>query len=283
MVLIHDSDAFLNSDRLLSQHQAAISLLQGKLDRPGLTDFKWLDLSCGKGQIIANLEQNIGDVERSKIVYSGYDIIEEHLSITLKKAETLNFKSADGKVGDISDFPNLFPIDDKYDFITLTNSIHEFSPLLIPNILIECTIRLSSTGILFIYDMETLPSLELGAITWTREEIHELLKSFIKNLEILNYTPTPGRWTHSANYGWSIQIIREYINVNNEELIQRKDKAIELIMNDVISILQRKLDECEMTLESITKHGAETEEEEKLKQKLLYDFWSLNRIKEIKQ
>jgi|GEM_PF-1706096 len=283
MAIINDSDAYLNKDRLLAQHQAALSLLQGKLERPGLTDLIWLDLGCGKGQIIVNLEHNIGDEARTKISYSAFDIIEEHLSITLKKAESLKFKSSNGKIGDISDFPNLFPVENKYDFITLTNSIHEFSPLLIPDILFESIIRLSSTGLLFVYDMESLPSLELGAITWTREEIHELLKSFFKNFNIQDYNPTPGRWNHSSCFGWNIQLSREYINISDEELTIRKAEAIELTKKDIVTILKRKLDECEKSLESITKHGAETDEEEKSKQKLLYDFWSLNRIKEIKQ
>ena len=36
MAVINDSDAYLNKDRLLAQHQAALSLLQGRLDRPGI-------------------------------------------------------------------------------------------------------------------------------------------------------------------------------------------------------------------------------------------------------
>lgn len=283
MALINDSDAYLKKDRLLAQHQAALSLLQGKLDRPGLIDLNWLDLGCGKGQIIVNLEHNIGDEARTKISYFAFDIVEDHLSITLKKAESLKFKKSMGKVGDISDFPNLFISEEKYDFITLTNSIHEFSPLLIPGIIYESIIRLSPTGLLFVYDMESLPSLELGAITWTREEIQELIKSFLKNFDITGYSPTPGRWNHSSCFGWNIQISKEYINISNEELIKKRDKAIELTQQDIITILKRKLDECEKSLESITKHGAETDEEEKSKQKLLYDFWALNRVTEIKQ
>jgi SAM-dependent methyltransferase len=282
MPIINDSDAYLNKDRLLAQHQAALSLLQGKLDKPGLTDLNWLDLGCGKGQIIVNLEHNIGDDARTKITYSAFDIIEEHLNITLKKADSLKFKSSSGKIGDISDFHNLFDNKIKFDFITLTNSIHEFSPLFIADILFESILRLSSTGLLFVYDMESLPSLELGAITWTREEVHEFLKSFFTHFGIQDYLPTPGRWHHSTCFGWNIQINKEYINLTDAELLEKKANSIVAIKQDISKILKRKLDECEKSLESITKHGAETDEEEKSKQKLLYDFWALNRIKEIK-
>ena len=72
-------------------------------------------------------------------------------------------------------------------------------------------------------------------------------------------------------------------NLTEEDFIEKRIKAIAEIKIDIITILKRKLEECEKSLESITKHGAETDEEEKSKQKLLYDFWSLNRIKEIKQ
>lgn len=281
MSAINDSDAYMDKGRLLAQHQAALSLLQGKLDKPGLTDLTWLDLGCGKGQIIINLEDNIGEEARSKISYSAFDIKDNFLSITTKKAETLKFKNVNGKIGDISDFQNLFSNEPQFDFITLTNSIHEFSPLLIPQILYDAIIRLTPTGLLFVYDMESLPSLELGAITWTREEIHELLKSFFKNFGIPEYNPTPGKWQHSSCYGWNIQINREYINLSNEEFLVLKDKAIPQIKADTVEILKRKLSECEKALESLTIHGAQTEQEEKLKPKYLFDFWALNRIKEL--
>lgn len=283
MAAIKDSDAYLNKERLLAQHQAALSILQGRLDNPKLTDFQWLDLGCGKGQIIVNLEYNIGDSARTKISYSAFDIKEEHLSITLKKAESLKFKSLNGKVGDISDFPRLFALQTKFDFITLTNSIHEFSPLIIPELLFQAIIRLTPTGLLFLYDMESLPSLELGAITWTREEIHELSNCFLKNIGVTDYFPTPGKWHHSSCDGWNLQISREYINFEDATLLKIQSEAIPKTKQNILTILRRKLHECERSLESITRHGAETDDEEKLKQKLLYDFWALNRIKEIHQ
>lgn len=282
MAIIKDSEAYLNKERLLAQHQAALSILQGKLDNPKVSDFSWLDLGCGKGQIIINLEYNIGDTARAKVSYSAFDIKEEHLSITLKKAETLKFKVASGKVGDILDFPKLFELNNKFDFITLTNSIHEFSPFVIPHILFECLIRLTTNGLLFVYDMESLPSLELGAVTWTREEIHELSNAFLINLGIKDYFPTPGKWRHSSCDGWNLQINRDYISISDEDLLKIKDEAIEKTKIQIVDILKRKLSECEKSLESITMYRAETEDEDKLKQKLLYDFWSLTRIKEIK-
>lgn len=282
MSAINDSDAVLEKERLFAQHQAALTILQGLIDVPGLTSFEWLDVGCGKGQLIVNLDDNLGGDSRKKISYNGFDIKDDFLSIAIRKAESLGLKNSKGQVGDIGNFATLHNTKQKFDFITITNSIHEFSPLEIPIILFECIIRLNDNGILFIYDMESLPFQELGALTWTREEIHEVLKAFLKEIGT-EYNPTPGKWKHKSCNGWNIQLNRSHFKINNEILIEHKAKIIENTQKQVLSTLSQKLEKCKTSLESITKYGTETEEEEKLKQKHLYDFWAINRIKELKK
>lgn len=282
MAVIKDSDAVLEKERLFAQHQAALTLLQGLIDNPKVESFDWLDIGCGKGQIIVNLEDNLGIESRNKICYSGFDIKEEFLNITLRKAETLKLKHSGGQIGDISNFGNLHPVENKFDFITLTNSIHEFHPLQIPTVLFDCLLRLKSEGLAFFYDMEHLPFQELGAIAWTRDEIHEVLKDFLKNIGT-DYAPTPGKWKHKTTNGWNIQINKAHIKVSDEDLISRKEEIIKATEVQVLKTLQTKLENCETSLESITKYGTETEDEESLKERLLHDFWSLNRIKEVRK
>ena len=52
MSIIGDSSAVLEFARMLPQHQAAITLLSSLLQNPQVDKFYWLDLACGKGQII---------------------------------------------------------------------------------------------------------------------------------------------------------------------------------------------------------------------------------------
>jgi hypothetical protein len=61
MTKLRDSKAILDTERLLTQHQAIITIIQGLLGNPALTEYKWLDLACGKGQIISQLDINISD------------------------------------------------------------------------------------------------------------------------------------------------------------------------------------------------------------------------------
>jgi ubiquinone/menaquinone biosynthesis C-methylase UbiE len=46
---------------MLTQHQAALTLLQRLLADPGVSQLNWLDLACGKGQIITHLDENLVD------------------------------------------------------------------------------------------------------------------------------------------------------------------------------------------------------------------------------
>lgn len=282
MSVIADSDAVLEKERLFAQHQAALTILQGLIDVPNLTTFEWLDIGCGKGQIIVNLDENLSEESRKKISYNAFDIKEDFLSIALRKAERLNLKSSNGQVGDISNFAALHPEENQFDFITITNSIHELHPLEIPIVLVECILRLKENGILFIYDMEALPFKELGAVTWTREEIHEVLKTLLKKIGT-EYSPTPGKWKHKSCNGWNIQLNRSHFNVDNSSINDSKESIIKESQDQVILTLRSKLEKCTESLESITKYGAETDEEENLKISNLFDFWAINRINEIKE
>ncbi len=278
MPTIADSSAFLDSRRLLSQHQAALTIMQGMLDNPILDALTWLDLCCGKGQIIINLEENLSQESRSKIEYSAYDLKDEYLQSTIKKAETLGFKQCKGKSGDISDFPVLHPSKEKFDFISLTNSLHEFDPKFIPQFLIESILRLSEDGILFLYDMEHLPSYELGAVTWSFEEIQEIT-SFLLNLcGVSNgYVPRAGKWRHKNVTAWNSQIQKKYIGVTDNQIIELLPSAILNGKAKIKEILQRKLELTKKGLEVLTNYGASNQEEEEKKLKLLHDFWALNR------
>ena len=77
---IADSSAEFTK-KVFAQHQAAITLLGQLLVDPAVSQVDWLDLGCGKGQILAQLEHNIPEKEvRAKIGYCGYDLENKHKS-----------------------------------------------------------------------------------------------------------------------------------------------------------------------------------------------------------
>ena len=77
--------------RLFGQHQAVLTILQGILDDPNLGEYHWLDLACGKGQIISQAEKNLSVTARAKILYFGYDVDNESLKVAEKKARRCIF------------------------------------------------------------------------------------------------------------------------------------------------------------------------------------------------
>ena len=161
MTSIADSSAVYDRQRQLAQHQAALTLLQDTLADPQIQEYRWLDLACGKGQIILHIEENLTSNARSKIVYYGYDVENEYLRYAERTAQLSGFKNIDIAVGMLSNFSHNFLDELRFDFITLTNTIHEIRPKLLPNIIWDCLNRLSESGSLFVYDMEQLPQAEL--------------------------------------------------------------------------------------------------------------------------
>lgn len=277
MSSISDSSAVLEKKRLLPQHQAALTLIQGQVVKPNITTFSWLDLCCGKGQIIINLEDNFAENLRQKIEYHIQDINEDYLKVTQKNAEELKFKKVESYTTDIYKFSSVVPTKIKHDFITIINAFHEISPSFLPELIFESLIRLSANGTLYIYDMETINPLELGAITWTREEIQELVNSILTKITVSNYQPNANRWHHSTCNAWSFEIQKEFL-IETTEVEKMKAEILESASEKVTELLKRKLSSCNLALESYTKYGTETQEDEQKRTQLLFDFYSLNRI-----
>ncbi len=277
MTSIADSSSVYDLQKQLVQHQAALTLLQDTLADPQIFEYRWLDLACGKGQIILHIEENLTSNARSKIAYYGYDVENEYLRYAERTAQLCGFKNVDIAVGMLSDFPNNIASELRFDFITLTNTIHEIRPKLLPKIIWDCLNRLTDSGSLFIYDMEQLPQAELGAITWTRLEIEELICVLCRSMEADTYVPAVGRWTHSRCFGWNLQIRKKHLNISSAQLSHVASKALSNMNSCVGKLLKSKLASCEASLDSLTRFGAETDEESRDVIQQLYDYWALKR------
>jgi hypothetical protein len=195
-------------------------------------------------------------------------------------AETLNLRDAEVMTSELSHFPQLIDRTRKFDFISFTNTVHELSPQTISQLLLEAILRLSPEGTLYIYDMETLPEPELGAVPWTGSEMSGLLRTLFRALGINDYNVPLQVWSHSTVKGWSLTIRRNFIGLTDELLIQNGERAIQEASEYIRALIETKFETCKAALESLTRNGAQTPEEEKNRSRQLYEFWSLSRARE---
>lgn len=277
MTTIADSTAFKDTERILPQHQAALTLLQGRLSAPGIVRLSWLDLACGRGQIIVSLNRNLSPQARAKVEYWAYDLNHAFARETRKTAEGLGFATFETHVGDLSDFDKILPTGVQFDFITLTNTIHEIQPVRLATLLVNCLGRLTPTGSLFIYDMEKIKPLELGAVPWSRDDIRQILLRMLDALGASSYRPEVGLWNHSTCNGRNVQLERKHLNLSRDDVTARIEDAIKGTRGEIVELLRRRLELCRASLETLTICGAETAEEQEDKERLLFDFWSLSR------
>jgi len=189
MTTIADSSAFRDGERLLPQHHAALTLLQERLSAPGLVRFRWLDLACGRGQIILSLDRNLSPEARAKIQFWAFDLDQTYARETSRIAERVGFGALTTNVGELSTFDDTLPSDTLFDFITLTNAVHEIEPRRLATLFANSIRRLSDTGTLYIYDMERISPLELGAVPWSRDDVRRLVHLMLDSLGISNYRP----------------------------------------------------------------------------------------------
>lgn len=280
MTSIADSDAYLSSERMLAQHQAALTILQGMVANPAITEIKWLDLASGRGQIIAHLGKNLSDDERMKIKFQGYDVDNAHTRYAARISQSLKLSKASFDIGDLATFHEHSSTEGPWDFLTLTNTIHEISPASLSKIIINCLTRLSDRGCFFIYDMESLPSPELGAVLWTAIEVRSILTKIFMDFGCEKYRPAIGTWSHKTCDGWNVQVQRPHIDFP-ESYIERTQAVIDSTAKHIEELLRGKFYQVTGALESLTKFGSETGEESQTKEKLLFDYWAISRALEV--
>lgn len=280
MTTIADSSAFRDRERLLPQHQAALTLLQSRLSAPAVTSLAWLDLACGRGQIILSLDSNLSPEARRKVAFWAYDLDQHYARDTQKAAELLEFASLQVTVGELSDFDRILPSGFLFDFITLTNTVHEIEPVRLATLFATCLARLADAGTLFIYDMDRIEPPELGAVPWRRDDVRRVVQTLLHSLGASAYRPEVGLWKHRTCNGWNVQIERQHLGVSRSDVAIRMDGAIRATGEEVSQLLRQRLSECRASLETLTKYGAETAEEQSDKERLLHEFWALSRALE---
>jgi len=277
---IADSSA-VSVPRMLSQHQAAITMLDELLtNRPEETPFDWLDLACGRGQILSHLKDALPeDAKRARIRYFGFDVDNSYVREADARAKSLNFAGADITIGQLDHFHQIVPPDQKYSFITFTNVVHELPPRLFGSLLLELILRMKPTGTLYIFDMESLADPELGAITWDNNEVRRLLTFIYKELGAAQGPPGIPRWPYSSCVAWSFRLQREKLDVGPDAFAQKMPELKTKIEAFIIALFKERFERTKEALEDLTNlGGAETGEEQTRKMKLLYDFWSLSRL-----
>lgn len=280
MTSIADSNAIKDQDRVLPQHQAALTLLQSRLSSPKVTQIHWLDLACGRGQIILDLHNCLSRDALSKIHYTAYDINATFMKDTDKTAQQIGFASVTPKVGELVDFDRVFMQTEVFDFITFTNAIHEVNPKDLVQILTGCILRLNDNGILFVYDMERIQPPELGAVAWERDEIANIVRSILNNLGAVDYNPFVALWKHRSVNGWSFILERQHMAISKSDALKRAQDVIEKGNEITISILKNKFKLCRDSLETLTACGSGTAEEKEDKERFLYEYWAISRVLE---
>jgi hypothetical protein len=276
MDLIADSNAVCIPGRMLAQHQAALTLIKDRLEEPSEDAFRWLDLACGRGQILLHLERVIPAEHRARIEYVGVEMRVEYARETEERATRL-FGKCRVEVCDLKHFPTLIEDKDRFHAVTITNTVHEITPAELSGMIVDALCRVSREGFMFMYDMESLPELELGAIPWNADEVQAIVHSCLNGAGEGQYRPTAATWPHHTCNGWHIQVNRRYSNVEDTTLLDSRTRMIDAMTPVVRNLLEEKLLRVKQALDSLCRYGHGTAEERGEKLRLLHDYYAISR------
>ncbi len=276
MPALSDSSAVREAERALPQHQTAVALLQRWLADPGIR-VRWLDLACGKGQILGSLDENLSPSARARIEFWGFDANQDFVRETERLARSANFGRTTCLVGELSGFATALAGDGaRFDFITATNVVHELRPVDIAPILVDCVLQLAETGTLFVCDVETISPRELGAVAWSRSDIAAVVNRMLDEFGASTYRPEFGLWHHRTSDWWGVQIEPRHMGNDLEAWRAKRADVIGAVRGEIRAQLRRRLDRCEKALSTLTDCAPETGAEEDYKVKLLFELWAVS-------
>jgi ubiquinone/menaquinone biosynthesis C-methylase UbiE len=272
---IADSDS-IKIDTILVPHSNAISLLTHLLNIKKAGKASWLDLACGKGQILNQLGDNLDKYYRSKIDLHLVDLNNESLRCATDVAHKLGLSSIKENVSDIAKYCNDSLEENTFDFITFINTFHEIKPCELSNIITSCLCALKDEGVFYLFDQEKLTERELGAVTWSSVEVSSIINDFLRICE-LDYCVYANKWNHKSISSWSIQIQKTHILNSKNAMLREKQ---ELLTDLIKTTLKSKADANKMALVALTRFGGHTENETENKIQNLFDYWALSQAME---
>lgn len=260
--------------KLFSEHRHTLTLLDTAL-RPSTADLRWLDLCCGRGQILNNLNDGLPPEFINRIDYVGYDAEPAIIEDAKNTAAELTLRSSRFFIGDISKFKDFLPPGSEYDFVTCLNTVHEVLPAGLIDILINGILILSPNGSLHVYDLESLSDLELGAIPLQRYEVQEILSEFQRLTDSNNLFVAS--FPHSTCSGWSFTITRNQIGFPNPRIQTEEEQIRKALTDKVEDLLQRRLQDCRLRLEAYCKDKKNPREKRGEVTQALNEYWALLR------
>ena len=138
----------------------------------------WLDVCCGKMALLNHIDKHLKTKCRN-VAYTGFDININYLRdcaiLIHKKKLKDRLASIDAEMGDVKSLRKILH-DKQYNFISLSNALHEIRPFDIASLLVDCLHLCADDGIFVIVDMQNLIKHEKWSVTWTDGEMERILK-----------------------------------------------------------------------------------------------------------
>lgn len=269
-----DSHALLQ-DRVLSQHQQVLSLIRLFTQNPKIDEILWLDLCCGRGQILQSVEHVIPSERRNKIRYLGIDASLNYAREAERRACEL-FGKAKVEIIELQNFEMLLSERQDFHVVTLTNSVHEINPRNLGATFVGALCRVKREGFLFVYDMESLPEPELGAIPWRGIEIERIFREVLLSIGApADSLPDIAVWPHRSCRCWNLQLHRDFIEISSLEDV--RDQMLSVAEKIIRELLEQKHFEISRALAVIARDGPSGDLERSQVLALLYDFWAISK------
>lgn len=270
----HDGGA-AKEERMLSSHRVVVNELNTLLDNHG-DGFVWLDVGCGRGQVLREIGSVITSVGVGWIEYYGCDAARKYCDEASKQASESGFSAPDIRLKRVEDVREVFG-ELRADFVTIINVLHELTPASLAVTLVDSFSCLGDDGVLHVHDLRRMTEPELGAVCWDLPDLEEGLDPFLKLFHWRDSKCRIQRWGGVEAPDWSLKLERRKLQVDIDELASRREEIISDVNNGLMALLPNKRKKHHNKLNAFLSDPARTPGDRQSAAQAVYEYWTIGK------
>lgn len=240
MAPVHNGGAE-KQPRMFASHRSVLDALRYLVLPHHRGVVTWLDVGCGRGQVLHGIQNMIGPEGVKRIRYVGCDGDRAYCAEAERFAQEcgmadpeilcFRFDRLEEKLSHL-----------RADFVSMVNVFHELGPRLLATTLCDSLCRLSARGVMHVHDMTALDPgrPELGAVCWRADEVEGILDPLLTLFDWGGQSLRVQQYGNDEARDWSLDLQRQALTVSSDELARRRDRIVTDVSRAILNALRRK-------------------------------------------
>ncbi len=236
--------AYKTQAPLRARHTPALTdefafFLSQQIARSDKKQVTWLDVGCGRGQLLKEACRSLRMDQRCRVAYTGYDCTLDFVEDCNATIESLRIDNSRARQGEFDGMDALFNAG-PFDVISVVELISDLHLHLVPRLVLNIFRLCHSSTVLCFSDLRKLTSSSAspGMLPWSEEEINPFVAAIARLLDGPRLPPTAFVQVHKN--AWSLTLDLGAVSGNIQKALSFDGDAEGRLVGELYEIFEKR-------------------------------------------